>query len=606
MDLTDLLSRNSANSMIELEALSPSIGAPFVARRLRSIDVVWINERWFLGRGVDVIDGGTRAAVVEALKAEFGFAVPRPPCDLEPEEFYEDFSRVLYADRYGAPGGTPNHGGSGRCGYAGALNAKGIGPTPLIGETADWYHSHGCMWLEEAIRETILAEVASAEFPHGAVPTVAILRINDVLRRPDGSFEPPRAIMIRPNFIRPAHFERSIYFGRGGLPNSQQFIDAERVREAVSSFCKNAGDKGALGVSTASVQETLTRISRQIGHGWFHRLYHGGVFSSNVTVDGELVDFGSFRALPDWRRARTTRAAPPFGEELAYMLPMIDSLAFYFRKYGTEWHHLPETRSLMRDLLAIAQSSFEESCEKAFNLAILGTKSASKPRIIAEAWLRFRQAQSSLVDYIDGGGPVGCATELNSSKERPVKWVSSMLATLGPDLGQDAAIIGAAAARWASQRRLIYRETLVRLTNRIVGASNQEHNDGIGRFIRACTSKSRRQWSSIPPNLILVGQHVGSHSSVLYCVDPQTSDEHLIVEATLCGTNVVIFGQRVPAEALGTECCKDPNLSRAVVPVMYAGLNPRKGGVVRVGGIAIALPPADKFYVRGTSSRCES
>ena len=47
--------------------------------------------------------------------------------------------------------------------------------TPLAGAGANWVHSHGCASVEEGIREAIFAEIASAEFPFGAVPVVAVL-----------------------------------------------------------------------------------------------------------------------------------------------------------------------------------------------------------------------------------------------------------------------------------------------------------------------------------------------------------------------------------------------------------------------------------------------
>ncbi|MDQ0008262.1 hypothetical protein J2T07_000421 [Luteibacter jiangsuensis] len=581
-----------------MEALSPSMGMPFETRQLRSADVVWINERWFLSQGVDILEPSTRARIVQALKNDFAYAAPRPPRDHEPDEFYTSSTRTMHADRYGAPGGTPNHGGSGRCGYVGAFNAKGIGPTSLVGKTADWYHSHGCMWLEEAIREAILGEIADAEFPHGAVPTVAILRINDVLQRPDGSFEPHRAIAVRPNFIRPAHFERSIYFGKGGTIESPQFQDAQRTREAIGNFCDKAGPDGSLGVTTTGIVDTLDRISRQIGHGWFHRLHHGGYFSSNVTVDGELVDFGSFRALPDWRRARTVRAAAPFGDEFSYMKPMVDSLAFYFRKYAPATQQLPATHVVIRRLSEIALTAFDEACTKAFALeSIPAARSAVRVRILAEAREAFIHEQQTLVDYL-AARPLGHQSGRRDVADALAHRLTSLLRDAGTETGAIGAVDSckAAMARWRAPRRLIVRENLVRLTNYLLKSGEANAEDAFTHFIEGCVSKSRRYWPSLPPGLVLLAQRSGSHSAALYCADPVSGDRTLIVEGTRCAETVAIFGRTIALAMLPPLASHDQGRGKVSLVLPSCGLDAKCGGPIAIANQTVEIPSADRFY----------
>jgi len=578
-----------------MEALSPSIGMPFETRRLRSTDVVWINERWFLSQGVDILEPPTRARIVQALKNDFAYAAPRPPRDHEPDEFYTSSTRTMHADRYGAPGGTPNHGGSGRCGYVGAFNAKGIGPTSLVGETADWYHSHGCMWLEEAIREAILGEVADAEFPHGAVPTVAILRINDVLQRSDGSFEPHRAIAVRPNFIRPAHFERSIYFGKGGAVGSPQFKDAQRTREAIGNFCDNVGPDGLLGVTTTGIVDTLARISRQIGHGWFHRLHHGGYFSSNVTVDGELVDFGSFRALPDWRRARTVRAAAPFGDEFSYMKPMVDSLAFYFRKYASAAQQLPATHVTVRRLSEIALTAFGEACAQAFALdSVAEEGSALRVRILAEVRQAFIQQQQNLVDYLTAM-PLGHRSGRRDVADALAHRLTSLLGDAGTTAGA-MDLCTAAMARWRAPRRLIVRENLVRLTNYLLRSGEADADGAITRFIEGCVSKSRRHWPSLPQGLVLLAQRSCSHSTVLYCADPVSGDRTLVIEGTRCAETVAIFGRAIALTMLPPLASHYPARGKIAIFLPSCDLDPRRGGPITIANQTVEIPRAHRFY----------
>ncbi len=278
---------------------NPNLYVRFATRRFRNARVAWLNRRWFLSQGIDFACEAQRNAIESWLVETFGVAVP---AEDDPDEQYLSVEQHLYADRYGAPSGSP-HGGSGRVGTFGAFNAKGIGRTPLASTQSDWYHSHGCMFLEEAIREAVLSEVAAAVFPHSAIPTIAIIDAGASLRWRDGTIGARRAIAVRPAFLRVASLMRTIYFGTSGRPGSDQVMDAASVSELWK------------GVGTSDVHEALSRIGVQYGFGNALRLWPGPLFPSNFTLDGELLDFGSFRALPSWRCARGESRAHSFGGE---------------------------------------------------------------------------------------------------------------------------------------------------------------------------------------------------------------------------------------------------------------------------------------------------
>ncbi|NIJ18658.1 hypothetical protein FHS95_000327 [Sphingomonas naasensis] len=283
---------------------SPNLYAPFEARRLQGARVAWLNRRWFAQAGVDVDAPGVRAGIEAWLLRHYAVCVPGAD---DPHDLYTADLQTLFADRYGAPGGSA-HGGSGRVGTFGGFNAKGIGRTPLASVQSDWYHSHGYMWLEEAVRETILSEVASRIFPHGAVPVVALLDAGCRIHWRDGSTGARRAIIVRPAFLRIASFMRSIFFGRGGYAGSEQWIDSQRVRDLWRS------DWGSGGVG-AVFRAAFTATGRQYGFGRVLRMWPGPPFASNLTLEGALVDFGSFRALPDWSCAQGETASHGFGAE---------------------------------------------------------------------------------------------------------------------------------------------------------------------------------------------------------------------------------------------------------------------------------------------------
>ena len=187
------------------------------------------------------------------------------------------------------------HGGSGRAGLRGCFQAKGIGPTPLAGDVRTWSYSHGCAWLEEALREAIYAELAAAELPHGALPVIAVLDTGLRFLLPSGELGERRAILVRPAALRLAHFERAPMFSaaRRERPEREtnETSDVDRVRDAVRAFHAATSGEPAPGVEVRDLADALVRVAEQAASGQVHRLCHGGYLTSNVTLNGELLDF---------------------------------------------------------------------------------------------------------------------------------------------------------------------------------------------------------------------------------------------------------------------------------------------------------------------------
>lgn len=596
-----------------VDRLSPNLSAKFSLRKFRSAEVCWINERWFLDIGVDAI-GSDRDLVRQWLLDEFAYGVPRPSWDHEPDEFYLKTTRTMQADRYGGPGGTPHHGGSGRCAIAGSFNAKGIGATPLVGNTADWYHAHGCMWLEEAIREAILSEIACAEFPHGAVPTIAVIRINDIHHRKDGSAEPMRAILVRPNFIRPAHFERSIFFGGAGSEDSPQYIDSLRTRESVQSFCQSVGGDHPLNLLTKGISDTFVRIGEQIGFGWAHRLFHGGYFSSNITVDGQLVDFGSFRSMPSWHRAATVTGAAPFGSEVDSLSPILSSLAFYFGKYGDAANQLMDVRDAHATVMSVARRSFESACRQAL---ILNINCSRELKIHAEAQELlngyFQEQQVVSFNHLAGERPpvadwlypalFGRGTRENGSDRAASQLIAilSSDAAKGGQLGRmRAATRIANAARWLRPRPLIVREKLSRIIElacrrmppQLGGAESMTH-----KVIAGVVARSRRHWPKLPEGLQILSQASNGYSSALTCVDVHKRQRLIHLEGAMCKDELCLFDARIPMKAVqdagGSVNVMGRSASFQVVPP--AGTSSRDT-YLNIAGFSLVIPTPDLIY----------
>lgn len=303
--------------------LSDALYAPFPVRPFSRPQIVWLNTRWMSGRGMD-ISPPAKAGFSSWLLKHYGLGVPQRH---DPENSYSGKQRIMFADRYGSNAGS-THGGSGRVGVLGGFSAKGVGQTPLVSLQTDWYHSHGCMWLEEAVREAINSEVFQRELPHGAVPTIAIIDTGERINWAPGDAGERRAILVRPAFLRLASLQRSIFHGDAGHPQAAQYLDAIRTRELWAALFPPVCD------AQARLCALFEKIGEQYGCANAKRLWPGPFFSSNVTLSGALADFGGARAIWSWRRGRGDTQNRDFGGELGFAQATARAIARTAGKYN--------------------------------------------------------------------------------------------------------------------------------------------------------------------------------------------------------------------------------------------------------------------------------
>ena len=221
------------------------------------------------------------------------------------------------ADRYGGYGIGCN-GGSGRAAYLNGYNVKGVGRTPLVHPSAPLDHSSGTTSLEECVRETILAELVHARHPHGAIRSLAIIDIaeQDVNSQAAGSdvsipSYQRKCLLVRPAFIRPAHFERAPRF-----PLDQPVeghIDADRVRSMFAVSNQLFGKERLFHL----LKMFWRKWAEQMAYGFIHRCPHTTWTTSNACLDGRLLDFGAMIAIPAWGRYIWAIDVQPTGRELA-------------------------------------------------------------------------------------------------------------------------------------------------------------------------------------------------------------------------------------------------------------------------------------------------
>lgn len=238
---------------------------------------------------------------------------------------HDEGREVAWADRYGGAG-IGGNGGSGRAGLFGGVYVKGIGPTPLIGRTTNKHHVSGGAYLEEAVRETIFAELLARELPWGAVRTMAII---DTLEDEHWAVDPEsdfpiaserRVLLIREPVLRLAHLQRAIHFTPEESPIAG--VDVRRVNHnrAVLAAEWGAGFE-------AHLRQFWLRWCDQAAYLYVWRLTQGAPSTSNIAFDGRLLDFGAASALPDWCAAVVFSGAPENGFEFQQIAQFLH--AFY-------------------------------------------------------------------------------------------------------------------------------------------------------------------------------------------------------------------------------------------------------------------------------------
>jgi hypothetical protein len=225
------------------------------------------------------------------------------------------------ADRYGGTG-IGRNGGSGRAVYLDGYHIKGIGRTPLVSRLTDTAHASGGAYLEECVREAVMSELVDAEFPYGAVPVLAVIETGqlEVWQTDAGPKPERRCLLVRPAFLRPAHFTRAVEF-MGPRP-TEGALDAKRVALTTRAAVEHFGASGFPQVW----QRFWLRWAEQLAYGFIHRLNHGGNTESNIALDARLLDFGAMTALPSWARAQLMQGGAPAGADLLFLVQALQAV----------------------------------------------------------------------------------------------------------------------------------------------------------------------------------------------------------------------------------------------------------------------------------------
>ncbi|MGD8121146.1 protein adenylyltransferase SelO family protein [Vibrio sp. TRT 2004] len=284
--------------IFENECLPELSFAPFNTYKLKNTHVLWLNKSLLRKYQIDGTNEEIEQQIINNYSyVSYGYA--------NSNRLIKSDTKLFRADRYGSRHEVCN-GGSARCGYDGRFHVKGIGLTPLLSENMSKSHSNGKLFLDEAISEAIWGEVCHQHLPFGAIRTLAIIKTNvleDFLYLEDTP-KKPCALAIREFSIRPAHFERCTFFWPSSENIHLRDNDAQRVRECIKflpislnlSRTELSSEKELL----HCCNEMVLRIAKQVAYSRVKGIPHGSLTSSNISVDGRFLDFGTMTAVPDF------------------------------------------------------------------------------------------------------------------------------------------------------------------------------------------------------------------------------------------------------------------------------------------------------------------
>lgn len=324
-------------------------------RRLESAYVIWVNKREFWKNGICYAN---RAQEIDNWLIEnFAYRIA---------EEGEPSDTTMFADRYGASGVT-SYGGAGRAVNFNGYNIKGVGRTTLTSPEADYQHSSGFLWLSEAIRDVIASRIAEIELPSGCQPILALIDCGKSFYRKDKGWYERAALLVRPSFLRPAHFERSIIHGGSDRSPGDPAADIRRVVHHFQAACTRGG-------TGAFVGKIIDACARRVAECRANHLWCGRFSSDNVDVDGALCDFGAFNAVPYWRSWVTDRGER--FDSINDLEDMARSLSFYAERFG-------QSNTLKwKESVALVKTSFlsslSDSLLKRFRLDIFSVPARRK------------------------------------------------------------------------------------------------------------------------------------------------------------------------------------------------------------------------------------
>jgi hypothetical protein len=538
---------------VDQTAILPSLFISFEAQMLRKASVIWLNERWFMENGIDILNRDVRKVLDASLVDEFGYSVPESHD--QPDQFTLK-KKLFYADRYGGSG-IGLHGGSGRCGTCGSYQVKGIGITPLTSPDMDSQHSNGGVTLEEAIREAIFSEIAMTESPLGGVPIVAIIETGTRTH-----WNERKALIVRPCFFRASYFERAYLFKPSHDMRPTHLEDVRRVKAVVQLINRSNSERRRAGLNVKTLKRFLQNAVAQIAFTHVARLFFGPFSSSNLTITGQLLDYGAARALRNWMSSRDGITPAAFGsDDLQWIVKSAIEMQFYIRKYigANDFANLDEV-----DISEYVQCNYNFYLDHFF-CEIFGITNAncgkSERKLVTAIKNYYEDQKRITIDYSTAAleelpwlceeffstdGLKICA-EVTGQEQYALRLLRE--AFLDPELSESFREKACfTARRLLAPREYLFRERLQKAIYSSVvefggdGGTASERVSRAKALIEGVLSISCRYIYGLPENFAVLGMTRNSYSVALLCLNLATRTKQLVLRGTNCNSKVGVFG----------------------------------------------------------------
>ncbi|WP_417880677.1 protein adenylyltransferase SelO family protein [Vibrio sp.] len=266
----------------------------FDAYKLNDTEVVWVNKALIEEYNIELEEACIKGEIIK----NFSYVTKGYT---KKERMVTSDKKQFLADQYGSRHEVCN-GGSARCGLNGHFQIKGVGRNPLVAANMSESHSHGKLFIDEAISEAIWGEICHKHLPYGAIRTLAIIKTNTKHKFGYLDDAPNKhcALAIREVSVRPAHFERCTFFWPDEKYCFLRDNDANRVRKAVPYFSKLLLDKNENASLGEAINKMIDRLACQVAASRVKGIPHGSLTSSNISIDGRFLDFGTITAVPDF------------------------------------------------------------------------------------------------------------------------------------------------------------------------------------------------------------------------------------------------------------------------------------------------------------------
>lgn len=247
--------------------------------------------------------------------------------------FDEQDSVEAFGERYGGVG-TSDNGGGVRCGNVNGFQIKGLGQNPLVGSGKDGWHAYGCLSMVEAILEAVNSLVLNRALPVGAATCYGLIWTGENTSCPPSeSGKPetgPGALLIRDVCLRPAHFYRCNRYSVPSRYKHEIPSDVFRTRQVNRQLTRKLGGQSAV---VRALGQFLSACAKQFAFARLHRILHGAISPSNVSLDGRWLDLTTTTFIDGCRNVASYPQNLPFLEEWTDIHVIVEEFLYNFGKY---------------------------------------------------------------------------------------------------------------------------------------------------------------------------------------------------------------------------------------------------------------------------------